>query len=205
MDPKMTWRRRLFIPVACARRRLSHSRLVPGRIPHPEESCNRLEMVTQDSANAPFFDPITRKFRPGGVRNLPVSVFQLNSSVHSNGNKRCTRNFHPQKMNPEAEQIDMHHSNLLKKPVATILILTGKFTNCDGAMGYAFNMIVADVRQPATHYGGSACPMKAHQLTGAGNNSFRWSIALVGNPVTVFTQTQDPASRLVELEQTISA
>ena len=35
------------------------------------------ETVTQDSANAPIFDPRTRTFRHGGVRNLPVAIFQL--------------------------------------------------------------------------------------------------------------------------------
>jgi hypothetical protein len=36
-----------------------------------------LETVTQDSASTPLFDPATHQFRPGGVRNLPVTVFQL--------------------------------------------------------------------------------------------------------------------------------
>ncbi len=36
-----------------------------------------LETVTQDSAMAPLFDPRTRQFRHGGVRNLPVAIFQL--------------------------------------------------------------------------------------------------------------------------------
>jgi hypothetical protein len=35
------------------------------------------ETVTQDSANAPIFDPRTRTFRHGGIRNLPVGIFQL--------------------------------------------------------------------------------------------------------------------------------
>jgi hypothetical protein len=35
------------------------------------------ETVTQDSANAPIFDPRTRTFRHGGIRNLPVAIFQL--------------------------------------------------------------------------------------------------------------------------------
>ena len=35
------------------------------------------ETVTQDSAAAPLFDPRTRKFRHGGIRNLPVAIFQL--------------------------------------------------------------------------------------------------------------------------------
>jgi hypothetical protein len=36
-----------------------------------------VETVTQDSALAPIFDPRTRTFRRGGIRNLPVAVFQL--------------------------------------------------------------------------------------------------------------------------------
>ena len=36
-----------------------------------------VETVTQDSATAPVFDPRTRQFRHGGIRNLPVAVFQL--------------------------------------------------------------------------------------------------------------------------------
>jgi hypothetical protein len=35
------------------------------------------ETVTQDSAAAPVFDPQTRNFVHGGIRNLPVAVFQL--------------------------------------------------------------------------------------------------------------------------------
>ena len=36
-----------------------------------------VERVTQDSAAAPIFDPQTRQFRHGGIRNLPVAIFQL--------------------------------------------------------------------------------------------------------------------------------
>jgi hypothetical protein len=42
-----------------------------------KDDATGLEMVTQDSASAPLFNPVTRKFRHGGVRNLPVPVFQL--------------------------------------------------------------------------------------------------------------------------------
>jgi hypothetical protein len=35
-----------------------------------------VERVTQDSAAAPIFDPRTRQFRHGGIRNLPVAIFQ---------------------------------------------------------------------------------------------------------------------------------
>ena len=36
-----------------------------------------LERVTQDSARMAIFDPITRQFRHGGIRNLPITIFQL--------------------------------------------------------------------------------------------------------------------------------
>ncbi|HEX4542852.1 MAG TPA: hypothetical protein VH114_06770 [Candidatus Acidoferrum sp.] len=36
-----------------------------------------VETVTQDSVATPIFDPSTRQFRHGGIRNLPVAVFQL--------------------------------------------------------------------------------------------------------------------------------
>jgi hypothetical protein len=36
-----------------------------------------LETVTQDSAATPMFDLRTRQFRHGGIRNLPVAIFQL--------------------------------------------------------------------------------------------------------------------------------
>jgi len=36
-----------------------------------------VERVTQDSAALPIFDPRARQFRHGGIRNLPVAIFQL--------------------------------------------------------------------------------------------------------------------------------
>jgi hypothetical protein len=45
------------------------------RIKHDPQTA--LERVTQDSASMPIFDAATREFRHGGVRNLPLAVFQL--------------------------------------------------------------------------------------------------------------------------------
>ncbi len=36
-----------------------------------------IESVTQDSATASIFDPRTREFRHGGIRNLPVPLFRV--------------------------------------------------------------------------------------------------------------------------------
>src|SRR5438105_5516585 len=93
---------------------------------------------------------------------------------------------------------------VVERLTALILILAVLFTSCDAALAYAFNMVVADVRQPLSVSGGSACPVRAHQLTAAGNIALRWSTALGSNPVTILTQTQDPAAQLSEIEQSIS-
>lgn len=72
------------------------------------------------------------------------------------------------------------------------------------AQAYSFNTIVPDVRQSAAISGGSACPVRAHQLTAAGSISVQWSTALNTNPVTILTQNQTASGRLTEIEQTIS-
>jgi hypothetical protein len=71
------------------------------------------------------------------------------------------------------------------------------------AQAYSFTMIVPDVRQPAAISGGSACPVRAHQLTSAGSIAIRWSTALNASPVTIVTQDQTPSGRLTEIEQAI--
>jgi hypothetical protein len=72
------------------------------------------------------------------------------------------------------------------------------------AQGYLFDMVVPDVRQPAAISGGSACPVRTHQLTAAGSISVRWSTALNTNPVTIVTQDQTTSGRLTEIEQAIA-
>ena len=72
------------------------------------------------------------------------------------------------------------------------------------AQAYSFDMIVPDVRQPAAISGGSACPVRAHQLTAAGSIAVRWSTALNSNPVTIVTQNQTTSGRLTEIEQVVA-
>src|SRR5712691_451229 len=72
------------------------------------------------------------------------------------------------------------------------------------SQAYSFDMIVPDVRQPASLSGGSACPVRAHQLTSAGSIVVRWSTALNSNPVTIVTQNQTASGRLTEIEQVIA-
>jgi len=72
------------------------------------------------------------------------------------------------------------------------------------AAPYAFNQIVPDVRQPVAVSGGSACPVRAHQLTAASSIAVRWSTTLGASPVSILTQDQTATGRLTEIEQVIS-
>lgn len=72
------------------------------------------------------------------------------------------------------------------------------------AQAYSFDMIVPDVRQPVAVSGGSACPVRAHQLSSAGGIAVRWSTALNSTPLTILTQNQIASGRLTEIEQVIA-
>ena len=72
------------------------------------------------------------------------------------------------------------------------------------AGGYAFDQVVPDVREGVALSGGSACPVRAHQLSSAGSIAVRWSTALGTNPVTILTQDQTANGQLAEIEQVIT-
>jgi hypothetical protein len=72
------------------------------------------------------------------------------------------------------------------------------------AAGYAFNQVVPDVRQPVAMSGGSACPVRAHQLTAASSIALRWSTTLGTNPLSILTQNHTAAACLTEIEQVIT-
>src|SRR5256886_11391292 len=71
-------------------------------------------------------------------------------------------------------------------------------------LAYSFGMIVPDIRQPVSISGGSACPVRTHQLISSGSIAVRWSTALNTNPVTILTQNQIAGGRLTEIEQVIA-
>ena len=71
------------------------------------------------------------------------------------------------------------------------------------AAAYSFNELVPDVRQGANLSGGSACPVRSHQLTAAGAIPLRWSTVLGTNPVTIVTTDQTAGGRLNEIEQVV--
>jgi len=91
-----------------------------------------------------------------------------------------------------------------KRICASILAAFYGACSAPAAQAYSFNMIVPDVRQPAAISGGSACPVRSHQLTSPGSIAVRWSTALNTNPVTIVTQDQTASGRLIEIEQVIA-
>ena len=95
----------------------------------------------------------------------------------------------------------MHHS-WRKLGASGVALLYGLWSVV-AAHGYTFNEIVPDVRQPSNISGGSACPVRAHQLTSVGYFAVRWSTALGTNPKTILTQDQTAAGKLNEIEQVI--
>jgi matrixin len=93
----------------------------------------------------------------------------------------------------------------LRAACATLWALLFALTGAMGASGYAFDEIVPDVRQGvALSGGGSACPVRAHQLSSTGSVTMRWSTALSATPTTIFTQDQTANGRLNEIEQVIA-
>ncbi len=94
--------------------------------------------------------------------------------------------------------------NRIKRLCASALTLFLGTWGAPTAQAYAFNMIVPDVRQPVAVSGGSACPVRAHQLSATGSIAVRWSTALNANPVTIVTQNQTASGRLTEIEQAIT-
>src|SRR6266403_6379533 len=91
-----------------------------------------------------------------------------------------------------------------RKILSAILAIIYAAWTAQSAAGYAFNQLVPDVRQPVAMSGGSACPVRAHQLTAASSISLRWSTTLGTNPVSILTQNQTAAARLTEIEQVIT-
>lgn len=91
-----------------------------------------------------------------------------------------------------------------RKIVVTLLTAVYAFATAQYSSGYAFNQVVPDVRQPVSVSGGSACPVRAHQLTGASSIAVRWSTSLGTNPTSILTQDQTASGRLSEIKQVIT-
>ncbi len=72
--------------------------------------------------------------------------------------------------------------------------------------GYALTYTVADMRQPDSKSGGSACPKSNHfDASFAGHINHRWSTSFSTSPTTVLTQDQTPDGRLNEIESVIQS
>src|ERR1700733_3151301 len=93
---------------------------------------------------------------------------------------------------------------MIRPVCATAVAAPFAFGGAPGASGYAFDEIVPDVRQGVALSSGSACPVRAHQLSSAGSVAVQWSTALGTSPVTILTQNQTANGRVSEIEQVIT-
>ena len=91
-----------------------------------------------------------------------------------------------------------------RKILSAMLAIIYAAWTAQAAPGYAFNQLVPDMRQPVSLSGGSACPVRAHQLSAPSSIAVRWSTTLGASPVSVLTQDQTATGRLTEIEQAIS-
>src|SRR5258708_40108945 len=64
------------------------------------------------------------------------------------------------------------------------------------AQAYSFDMIVPDVRQPAAISGGSALPVRTHQLTAAGRIAGHLTSTRNARPGSFLRRKQTPGGRL---------
>ena len=88
-----------------------------------------------------------------------------------------------------------------KKLMVIALAIFFGVGNMRNVLAYSFNEVVPDVRQPLNISGGSACPVRSHQLTAAASISVEWSTALSSNPVTVITSDHTTAGSLNESDR----
>jgi len=92
----------------------------------------------------------------------------------------------------------------IRRSLAVFFVVFYGVFDIPGALGYTFNEIVPDVRQPANLSGGSACPIASHDVIAPGAIAEQWSTVLNTNPVTILTQNQAAAAQLNEIEQVIT-
>jgi hypothetical protein len=71
------------------------------------------------------------------------------------------------------------------------------------ALAYALNYTVADMRQPVSVSGGTACPQPNRFPASAAPLNRRWSISLGTTPITILTLDQTAGGRLSEIENAI--
>ncbi len=97
---------------------------------------------------------------------------------------------------------EFHFTSRIAGPLT--LLLAFHLAILPAADAYSFAYTVADMRQPQTQSGDTACPQRDHWNTALpGGINRRWSTSLGTNPVTILTQDQSAGGQLNEIESTI--
>ncbi len=101
-------------------------------------------------------------------------------------------------MNRRASR-DIRHAAL-----ASALLCAAQIVFPLSGNGYGLNYVVADMRQPGSASGGTACPQLMRQNNSTGGINRQWSTSLGTSPVSILTVDQTPAGRLNEVESVIT-
>lgn len=90
------------------------------------------------------------------------------------------------------------------KVLTTIILYLWTCAGAPSARAYAFYYTVADMRQPPSQSGNSACPIPAHFRNSGQSISRRWSTFLGSSPTTVLTSDSERDARNNEIEAVIA-
>ncbi len=99
-----------------------------------------------------------------------------------------------------------HHASVRTKHTALLIawLFAVQMAGPVPARAYVLNYTVADMRQPISRSGGSACPQaNRFNAAAAGTINRRWSTSLGANPAVILTQAQTPDGRLSEIENVV--
>src|SRR5258708_1815692 len=200
------WRRGLFVFMGAAGRALPRSRLGARHVSDFTQRADRSRdsdagfrpRANLRSANA----HISARRHPQIARgDLPVEA------AKGSGRRELTverAEFAETRKNFGRSTIQKRFTTLRTRVSSAAMAVIYLGWTAQAAADYAFNQIVPDVRQPVAVSGGSACPVRAHQLSAAASLAVRWSTAFGTNPVSILTLDQTASGRLTEIEQVIS-
>src|SRR5260370_36172330 len=192
------WRRGLFVFMGAAGRGLPRSRLGARRVSDCTQRADRSRdsdagfrpRANLRSANA----QLSARRHPQIARgDLPVEA------AKGSGRRELTAEraeFAETRKNFGRSTMQKRFATLRTRVSSAVMAAIYFCWTAQAAAGYAFNQIVPDVRQPPAVSGGSACPVRAHQLSAAANIAVQWSTVLGKDPDSILTLDHTPTGPL---------
>jgi hypothetical protein len=89
--------------------------------------------------------------------------------------------------------------------IVVLLFFSAHMVLAPAGGAYVLNYVVADMRQPGSRAGVTACPQRMRfDASASGSVNRQWSTSLGTNPATILTSDQTSAGRLGEIDSVIS-